>query len=145
MASLIYNNAKKLLISGDIDLVVDTIKVLLIANLSYMPDKDLHDFLNDVTNEVPNGNGYTTEGQALANKAVAQDDINDRAVFTADDNVWPNATFTARAAIIYKYTGVASASPLIAYIDFGADKSASAGNFQIDWKSYADGGILLLA
>jgi len=34
-------------------------------------------------------------------------------------------------AVIYKSTGVASTSPLIAYIDFGGDQTVNAGNFSI--------------
>src|SRR3972149_740384 len=100
MSSLIYNSAKKKLMDGDIDLLANTIKVMLIASTSYVANKDDHEFLDDVTNEAANGNGYTTGGQSLANKGTTQDNTNDRSVFTADDNVWPNATFTARAAVI---------------------------------------------
>ena len=54
-------------------------------------------------------------------------------VLDADDVVWANATITARYAAIYKDTGIATTSPLIGWVDFGADQSASGGNFTIQW------------
>lgn len=133
MASLAYNSAKIKLSDGStIDWVNDTVKVMLVTS-SYTPDKDLHDFRDDVTNEVV-GTGYSAGGMALANKAHTQDDSNDRAVFDADNLVWSTATITARAAVLYKSRGGASsADELIAYVDFLADKSSTAADFTIQW------------
>ncbi len=137
MASLVYNAAKITLSNGStINWVSDTVKVMLVTS-SYTPDKDLHDFRDDVTNEVV-GTGYTAGGMALVNKAHTQDDSNDRAVFNANDLVWSTATITARAAVLYKSRGGASsADELIAYVDFLADKSSTAADFTIQW--HADG------
>jgi hypothetical protein len=118
---------------GSIDLDTDTIKVALVTS-SYVPDQDAHDFFDDVTNEVT-GTGYTAGGASLANKAVTADNTDNEGVFDADDVTWSTSTITARGAVIYKSTGTASTSPLIAYIDFGADKSSSAGDFKIQWNS----------
>ena len=38
---------------------------------SYSPDRDAHDYQNDLTNEVANGNGYTTGGATLAGCAMS--------------------------------------------------------------------------
>lgn len=136
MASLIYNSAKVAMIDGTIDLDTDTINVLLVTS-SYTPNKDTHDFRDDVTNEVV-GTGYSAGGMALVSKTVTQDNTNDRAVFDADDLVWTTATITARAAVLYKARGGASsADELIAHIDFLADKSSTAADFTIQW--HADG------
>lgn len=137
MASLVYNAAKITLSDGStIDWVSDTVKVMLVTS-SYTPDKDLHDFRDDVTNEVV-GTGYSAGGMALVNKAHTQNDSDDRAVFNANDLVWSTATITARAAVLYKSRGGASsADELIAYVDFLADKSSTAADFTIQW--HADG------
>ncbi len=140
MANVIYNSFKKKIMDGSIDLDTDTIKVALVTS-SYTPDQDVHDFFDDITNEVT-GTGYSAGGGSLATKTVTQDNTNDKGVFDADDLTWSTSTITARGAVIYKSTGTASTSPLIAYIDFGADKVSSAGNFTIQW---AAGGILTLA
>ena len=59
-------------------------------------------------------------------------------VFDAADTSWAAATFTARRAVIADTTPAAAASnPLICCIDFGEDKSPSAGTFQITYD--ADG------
>ena len=139
MENLIYNKGKTEVLKGGIDLLTDTIKVALVTS-NYTPDKDVDAFFDDVTNEV-SGTGYTAGGKALANKSVTQDDINDRAVFDADDVTWTVATITARAAVLYKDTGTASTSPLIAYIDFGLDYSTLGEDFTVEWDT---DGILYL-
>lgn len=133
MADVIYNSFKKKIMDGSIDLDTDTIKVALVTS-SYTPDQDAHDFFDDVTNEV-NGTGYTAGGATLASVVVSADNTDNEGVFDAADVTWSTSTITARGAVIYKSTGTASTSPLIAYIDFGADKTSSAGNFTIQWNS----------
>lgn len=133
MADVIYNDFKEKIMNGSIDLDTDTIKVALVTS-TYTVDQDAHDFFDDITNEV-SGTGYTAGGATLANKAVSQDNTDNEGVFDADDASWTTASFTARAAIIYKSTGAAGTSPLIAYIDFGSDKTVSAGTFTIQWAS----------
>ena len=69
-------------------------------------------------------------------------EANDRAEWDAADASWANATITARGAVLYKKLGgAASADPLICYIDFGADKTSTAGTFTIQWS--ADGILYL--
>lgn len=134
MASFIYNCFKTKQWNGNgIDLDTDTIKVMLTTS-SYTPNQDTHDFKDDITNEV-SSSGYTAGGAALANKTVTQDDTNNLAKFDADDLTWTSVTFSARYAVLYKDTGTASTSPLIALIDFGSDQSPSAANFTITWSA----------
>lgn len=133
MADVIFNNFKKLIMNGGIDLDTDTIKVALVTS-SYTPDQDAHDFFDDVTNEV-SGTGYTAGGATLGSVTVTADNTDNEGVFDAADTSWSTATITARAAVIYKSTGTASTSALIAYVDFGADKVSTAGTFTIQWNS----------
>lgn len=140
MADVIYNSFKKKIMDGSIDLDTDTIKVALVTS-SYTPNQDLHDFFDDVTDEV-SGTGYSAGGASLANKAVTQDNTNNKGVFDADDVTWSTSTITARGAVLYKSTGTASTSALICYIDFGSDKLSAGGNFTIQWNA---SGILTLA
>lgn len=122
-----------------VDWVSDSIKVML-ASSSYVPDQDAHDFVNDVTNEI-SGTGYTAGGAALGSKTVTYVGASNQLQLDASDSQWTSATFTARYAVIYKDTGTASTSPLIAYVDFGADQSVSSGAFTIQW---AASGIVTL-
>jgi hypothetical protein len=129
-----YNSFKaKLLNGGGIDIDTDTIKVALCTS-SYTPSIDNHDFFDDITNEV-SGTGYSAGGMTIAGLTVTQNNTSDRAIVTATDSTWTTSTITARYAIIYKSTGVASTSPLICYVDFGADKTSEGDNFTIDWDS----------
>lgn len=133
MADIIYNSFKKKIMDGSIDLDTDTIKVALVTS-AYTPDQDAHDFFDDVTNEV-SGTGYSAGGASLANKAVTADNTDNEGVFDADDVTWSTSTITARGAVIYKSTGTASTSALICYLDFGSDKTSTAGNFTIQWNA----------
>lgn len=133
MADVIYNSFKSKIMDGSIDLDTDTVKVALVTS-TYAPDQDLHDFFDDVTNEVT-GTGYTAGGTAMASKTVTTDTTDNEGVFDAADVTWASSTITARGAVIYKSTGTASTSALIAYLDFGADKSSSSGDFTIQWNS----------
>jgi hypothetical protein len=112
-----------------VDFLSDTIKVALTTS-PYTPNQDDHDFFNDVTNEVT-GTGYTAGGATLGSKTLAN--TNNVCKFDAADTSWSTSTLTARRAVIYKDTGTASSSPLLAWVDFGADVSSSAGTFQITW------------
>jgi hypothetical protein len=131
MFSFLYNAGKAAILRGDVAPLVDALKVALVTE-SYVADKDAHAFFADLSGEVA-GSGYTAGGQALASVAVSQDDANDRAVLTADTLVWPVASFTARAAVLYKDSGSPAASPLLAYLDFGLNQTVSGEDFYLEW------------
>ena len=133
MADVIYNAFKKNIMNGTIDLENDVIRVALVTS-SYTPDQDAHEFFDDITNEVV-GTGYVQEGAALASKAVTADNTDNEGVFDAANVTWSSSTITARGAVLYEDTGTPSTSALIAYIDFGSDKTSTAGDFTIEWNS----------
>ena len=98
-----YNSFWTKLMSKQIDLSSGGDKIkLALANSSYTPDRDAHDFFDDLTNEVT-GTGYTAGGLLLASQAVTQDDVNDRAIFSANDLTFSTATVTFRYAIKYAH------------------------------------------
>lgn len=130
MASLIYNSAVRANAVGAIDFDTDTFYSMLVTS-TYTPDKDTHDFRNDVTNEVT-GTGYTAGGHAITPTVAAVDTANDRVVITFASHNWTGATITARGEVIYKNRGGASsADELVYYNDFGADITATAGTFTV--------------
>jgi hypothetical protein len=124
-----YGPALAALAAGSINWGSDTIKIAL-ASSAYTPDQDAHDFFNDVTNEVT-GTGYTAGGITLASKTSTYTSGTNTQALDAADVTWSTSTITARYAVIYKSTGTSSTSPLIGYVDFGADVISSAGNFTI--------------
>lgn len=137
MASFIYNSFLTRQTNGNaIDLddnSTTTIKVALTTS-SYTPNQDTHDFFDDITNEV-SATGYTTGGAALTTRTITQDDTNNGVKFDGDDVSWTSSDITARYAVIYKSTGTASTSALIALIDFGSNYTSVGGTFQITWNA----------
>lgn len=129
-----YNDGKMKILDGTIDLDTDAIKVSLHTS-TYSPDIDGHTFFSDLDNELGASGGYTAGGETLASKTVSADDTNDRGVFDAADLTWNALTPSAayRYGVVYKDTGVSSTSPLIAYLDFGANQDPAGSDFTIQW------------
>ena len=136
MAHAIFNEFLLDLAAQDLNLVSDTIKVALLPS-SYTADKDEHRFWEDISAQEVTGEGYTAGGAVLTGGALTKQDVNNNVKFTGDDVSWIASTITARYAVLYKSTGDASTSTLIAAIDFGADKSSVNGTFTVQWN--ADG------
>lgn len=125
----VYNAAITSLANKEIDWGTDTIKVML-TTATYTPSQTAHQYKSSVTNEVT-GTGYTAGGATLASKTEAF--TGQVKAFDAADVTWSSSTITARYAVVYASTGTDATSPLICYIDFGADVSSSGGNFTITW------------
>ena len=78
------------------------------------------------TNEV-SGTGYVAKGNALTN--VTPTTSSTTALTDFADTTWSTATITARGALIFNDTHSGDASVLV--LDFGADKTSTAGDFTI--------------
>lgn len=134
-----YNNFKEQLNKKALDMVNDVIKVTL--HTGYTPNIDTHQVWADVSaTEYATGGNYTAGGVTLANKAVTQDDTNDRAKFDADDAAWTSLTLspaTPSHAIIRDTT----TDCLIGYVVLGTT-ATNGGNYTIQW---ATSGIYLLS
>jgi hypothetical protein len=104
---------------------------MLLVTSSYTPNKDTHADRADVTNEVANGNGYTTGGITVA-VTVTRDNANDRTTVQFAAGSWTSSTITAAAAVVYKSRGgAASADELVFYNDFGGNITTSNTTFSI--------------
>jgi hypothetical protein len=141
MANVIPNTFLQRIMNGSIDLDTDTIKVMLLTS-SHTNNIDTQEFISDVSANQVSGTGYTAGGATLTGKSVTVNHTTDRGVFDANDVTWPNATITARYAVLYKDTGTPSTSPIIQIFDFGTDKSSTAGDFSLQWSA---NGILTAA
>jgi len=120
----------------EVDMEDDVINVALMKTAHTFTASDT--VFGDVSaNELDNGNGYTTNGQALDSKAVATAGVTTS--WDAANEDWADATFTAFHAVIYD-TSVTD--NLIASIDFGGAKTVAAGTFTIQWNT---SGIITLA
>lgn len=78
------------------------------------------------SNEVANGNGYTTGGAALT--SVTPTSSGTTAFCDFSDVTFSSSTITARGALIYNDT---NSDKSVLVLDFGADKSSSSGDFVI--------------
>ena len=78
------------------------------------------------SNEV-SGTGYTAKGYALTN--VTPVSSSTTAYTDFGDATWSSSTITARGAMIFNDS--ASGDPSVVILDFGADKSSSAGDFVV--------------
>ena len=120
----------------------DTYKVAMFTNSSSI-DADTTGYTT--SNEV-SGTNYTAGGVALGSVTLTLGD-NSSSVPTAyldfADSTWSTSTISsARGALIYNSTlsgastgstTTAAAYPAVAVINFGGDKSSSAGDFTIQW------------
>ena len=85
------------------------------------------------TDEVSNGNGYTTGGNTLVSVTPVADGTT--AVCDFDNTTWTSATFTTCGGIIYNDT--AAGNPACAVLSFGGDQQVSSGDFQIQFPAAA--------
>jgi len=76
------------------------------------------------------GTAYVAGGQALSN--VNPTSSGTTAFTDFADEVWATASFTARGALIYNTTPAHTyTNPSVVVLDFGSDKTASAGDFTV--------------
>ncbi|USN15519.1 hypothetical protein KIKIMORA_04010 [Brevundimonas phage vB_BpoS-Kikimora] len=135
MPSLIYDSMLEDLARGAIDFDTDNFKVMLVQS-GYTPDKGAHKKRSAVTNEVPSTGGSNYASGGLASTVQLTLDTTNHRLDVAFSNVtWPNATITARAAVIYKSTGTTANDALVAYVDFGQDVSSTAAAFAVTFSS----------
>lgn len=128
VTSKIYGLALQSILNAEVDFDTDTIKAMLCTS-AYVPNQDTHRYKSSVTNELPTANGYTLRGVTLTGKTVAYDTTTNTLTLDAADPAWASSTLTARYLIFYKDTGTDATSPLLAYVDFGADVSSTSSTF----------------
>jgi hypothetical protein len=86
------------------------------------------------TNEVGNSGSYSAGGGTLTN--ISPTTSGTTAFTDFDDLSFTSATITARGALIYNTTPAHTfTNPTVAVLDFGSDKSSSAGTFTIQFPS----------
>lgn len=81
------------------------------------------------TDEVT-GTGYFAGGNTLTVSQVPTSS-GTTAFLDFADSTWASATITARGALIYLANG--TTNPAVAVLDFGSDKSSTAGDFTIQF------------
>lgn len=141
--ALVFNAFKKKEADGTIDLLTDTIKVMLVGS-TFSANADM-EFVNPSAYQTEiGGTGYTpgyggSGRKTLASKTVVQDNTNDRAEFNAAPVTWTgiNAGTAAGVVLIRERAGTGDTmSELIAFIDSGGfPVTTNGGDFTIQWNS----------
>jgi hypothetical protein len=127
MANSLYGKGREKFLNADIDWTADDIKAVLVDTGSYSVAIDTHEFLSDIS-----------AGARIATSANLSSKTSTLGVADAAD-----VTFTAvsgatvEAIVLYKDTGVAGTSPLIAYIDSATNLpvTPNGGDITVQWDS----------
>ena len=118
---------KQALLDGEMDFSSDTSQVFKIALYTSSATLDASTTAYSATNEVA-GTGYSAGGNTLT--VVAPTTSGTTAYLDFADTTWSTATITARGALIYQSGG---SNPAVAVLDFGGDKTSTAGDFTIQF------------
>ena len=100
----------------------DTFKIALYTSSATL---DASTTVYSATNETT-GTNYTAGGNTLTSAATSSSGTTAFVDFA--DSSWTTASFTARGALIYNST---QSNKSVVVLDFGSDKTASAGTFTI--------------
>lgn len=103
----------------------DTFKIALYTSSATL---DASTTAYSSTNEITNtsGTAYVAGGNTLTGSTTSYSGTTAWADFA--DSSWSTASFTARGALIYNST---QSNKAVVVLDFGSDKTASAGTFTI--------------
>ena len=128
MSNALYAKGKEKILSGTIDFPANTLKVALVKN-TYPQNLATDEFYSDISAYV------LGTPQTLSAKSVTA------GVFDAGDATYTAVTAgdTSEGVVIYKDTGVAGTSPLLAYIDTitGFPLATNGGDITIQWDNGA--------
>jgi hypothetical protein len=130
------------ILDATFDFSSDTAQTFKIALYTSSATLDAATTAYTTSNEV-SGPGYSAGGNTLtisANPASS----GTTAFLDFADTTWTAATITARGALIYLANG--TTNPAVAVLDFGGDKTSTAGNFTIQFPTAdASSAILRIA
>ena len=121
---------KVALLDGEMDFSSNTSQTFKIALYTSSATLSAATTAYATTNEVSSsGTNYTAGGNTLTISANPAS-TGTTAFLDFADTTWTDATITARGALIYKSGGT---NPAVAVLDFGADKTSTAGDFQVQF------------
>ncbi len=124
MASALYDKGRNAFLKGDVDVLVDTIKIALLAT-THTPDLANDDFWDDVSAD-----------QIGTSVTLGTKDATD-GIFDAADATFATVTGAECSYIaIYKDTGTPATSALIALLDTdvtGLPVTPNGGDIEVQW------------
>lgn len=125
MANVLYSKGKEALLTGNIVWSTDNMKVVLVDTGQYN-FSDSHQYLSDVPSAARIATSGNLSGKTATNGTADASDTSFAAVSGA----------TVEALVVYKDTGSASTSRLLAYIDTtgsGLPFTPNGGDIIISW------------
>lgn len=138
MASFLYDNAKKLLMNGGLDLDTHDIRIALVMSNTTADTED-------TKTTISGGTGFTTldemDGAGYARVALTTEAVTDSGTygkFDADDVTFTSVSAGTRSvtgALIFRFITNDTDNVPIAYIDFGGDFAANGSNIVITWSA----------
>ena len=128
MANALYGKGRDKFLNGSINWGSDTIKAALVDTGTYTVQIDTHEFLSDLSGVVGTATALGSKSSALGVADAAD---------TTFSSVSGN---TVEAIVLYKDTGNAATSPLIAYIDTatGLPFTPNGGDVTVAWDNGAN-------
>lgn len=122
-----YGLGLKRMAMASVDYDTNVIKCAMLTS-TYVPAQDTDETWAGISANEVAGAGYVAGGVTLTTKALNYTAGTNVLAFDCDDPQWnPSTIANARIAVIYDST----AGYLLAYNDFGANKSSDDDNFQI--------------
>ena len=136
MASQNFTHLAQHLVNARVDWAGATFKAILVTAAPTSAQIDTWEYLDDVTTEVTDAD-YTAGGFVVAASIGSLDTVNDRlpVTYSATNPVYTDASIAARGMIVYSEEATADASPLLHFVDFGEDKSTTAGEWTVSFDS----------
>jgi hypothetical protein len=145
MANVFMNEGAESIIDRNIDLIADTIKIMLVK-AGYVADPDNQFIDEGGANDPVDHRVAGTTDQTLANKVIGKDLTGNFTYLDADDVTFVGVPAGAAGtqAVAYKSTGVDTTSKILAVHDI-PDVTPNGGDITIQWATPANGGVLKLA
>ena len=138
----ICNTFKKELLQGkhDFDTSTDTYKLAMYTSSATLGASTEN---YTTSNEVANTGQYAAGGGTLVNQGVKVS--SGVAITDFADLSFTGVTLTARGALIYNTTtdGGSNTTDVVAVLDFGGDKTATAGTFTIQFPAFTTSAAIL--
>jgi hypothetical protein len=137
----ICNSFKKELLQGkhDFDTSSDTYNLAMYTSTATLGASTE----NYTTSSEVSSSGYTAGGKALVNQGVK---VSSAVAITNFANLsFTGVTLTARGALIYNTTtdGGSGTTDAVCVLDFGGDKTATAGTFTIQFPAFTTSAAIL--
>jgi hypothetical protein len=131
MSSQNFTHMAQHLVNARVNWAGATFRALLVTAIPTAAQIDTWAYRSDVTTEVPATGGYVAGGFVVTASIGTLDSVNNRLpiTYTASNPVYSGATITARGMLVYSVEATPSTSPLLHYVDFGAEKTTTAGEW----------------